>query len=295
MKTIIFILLLTITSTVNCQTNEPSNDKKLFIAPFIEFNYNDNIKIGDRFSNTFWNTESYSMKLLDKKENNIYVSNFTIPIKYTTYSFDSIIKHNIKNWNTKNSNDTLKVIKKPIYINENGFIGSLTYTYSNIYNKYSVVFSGSKIYSDGYTTFEYMQLSDNKLNTKKESLIVKSLLKRVVYIDSLTLAQSKDEIIKDITIKLKKTTEKSLAVIDKNKETTNYLVEVSKSNTLKYSVEVPLKGTYYATQTIEPNKENKLIISFDKKYGNKTYTCNLIVTTSTNRKIKIPFKVDLSK
>ena len=293
-----FLLLLMLVSTAfkaSCQNKgkQPGN-KVLFIAPFIELSYNDSLEIGKRYSNTYYSTEAYSMKYKNAKGSSIYIENFTMPIEYNMHSLDSNIKANIENWERHAENDTIKLLEKPVYINENGFVGSVTYNYSKISRQYSIVFSGSKIYDDGHTTLVYKQSGDNEVDKSEEISKIRSLLRDIKYISQKNIKKTEADLIRQTKIEILKTGKAGNNLFRYQGEMINYEVKTKRKSEFKYAVEIPINfGRTNGTQIIEPNEQNDLIITFKKNDDDKTKKCNLILTTKSNRKIKIPFVVNL--
>lgn len=298
MKYLLTILtLFTLFLNASCQNKEKHyEEKKLFIAPFVELTYNDSIEIGERFSNTYYNTEAYELKFKNTSENRIYIENSTLPIKFDMKSLDSLIQLNIDNWENKQGNDTAKILFKPTYINENGFIGSASFIYSKVFRKYSVTFSGSRIYSNGHTTFEYMQSSDDKLKSESEISTIKNLLNKIKYIEQSNIEKTEAEIAINTIIQFVRTNKKANNIINYNGEIISYEIKTNRIKGMKYSVEIPINfGNVNGTQTIEPNEQNQLIVDFKKEDTDLVKNCSLVLTTEINKKIKIPFKIEIDK
>lgn len=280
----LFIVLLTLYfGTVDAQTT----NSYLFIEPTVSLSYDSTvIKIKDRFSNTYYHTESYSLTCFPT---NAYVlidarPSFEIPTqKYQ----DSLIDISIKMSNSID-NDTIQVYKKGISIHYKEFSGFGLIVKAKKEKRYAISFYCSKFYDGGYCTIFYSASSKNKIeNYDNDYKNLASL------IDGITTYTRKDFEVEDSLIVAKYSI--SVDSVGRPVDFPAYLKrsffgEVKIKPTLEDKVkEVQVKWEY-GSQIFTPKADGKIYIDCnDKEKGLIEKQCELILLDKFGKQVRVPF------
>lgn len=287
-QSVILTLLFAYQTSGFCQ----SSQSNLFIEPNVALKYdNSSLKVTDRFSNSYYGTEAYSLNYLKKDGSKSYIY---IEAKNSTTTpdqnyQDSILDISIEYLNSIKS-DSISVYKKAKTINYKEFSGySVVFKYEKE-NKYATAFYCYKYFDGGICVISYLSAAAAKVDSyKSEYSILTSL------IDGLITYSKKDlEILnseeKQISDKIKIIVDSIPRPADFHFEAT-FLGNVTIIDESKSEIKhLEVQGEYYP-QIVEKDSLGKFFIYFnDKQKGFIEKEGILIIKDKIGRKVTVPFK-----
>jgi hypothetical protein len=260
----------------------------LFIEPSVSLNYDSTIiKIKDRFSNTYYNTESYSVTYLPS---NAYVLIDASPsVESPTQEYqDSLIDISINMCN-KLDNDTLQIYKEGVAVHYKGFSGFGFIVKDKKEKKYAISFYCSKFYEGGFCTIFYSVSTTDKIDSYEDD---KKVLTSII--DGITTYTNKDFEVEDSLLLAKYTI--SVDSVSRPADLPlNFKRTFFGKVTVKPTLDNKVKGVYvserYGSQIFTPQPDGQLIIDcFDTQKGTVEKKCELILLNNFGKQVRIPFE-----
>jgi len=259
-----------------------------FIEPNVSVAYDSNyFKVGQRYSNTFYETEGYDFSYLRDTANKVRIhinanhGTRTIP----KHLQDSILLVNIK-YLQGIKNDSFEVVYVDTVIKSiNGFSLAGFVGYDKINKQYGAMIGGFHISSNDLTEVTYR--SENRNNLEEEYQVLNSFLQNFKSYSTLEM-EKEDSLLKArYTVLVTPTTTVADNFTYRKK---TYSGTVSVKEPLAHKVAEVRLATSLGLEIFTPDAKGMVpIISYDEQRGLVVKKGDLILLNSFGKKVKVPF------
>jgi hypothetical protein len=281
-----FITLLFSTLSF-CSTKLVGQNANKFIEPNISISYDSNyLKIGQRYSNTFYETEEYDFSYLDNsaKKATIHIK-AAHPIDFPSKQLrDSLILSGLDEIkNAQNDSFTIIDVDKRVRdISEFSCVGIVGY--DKVHKEYATIISCYHFSENDNTEINF--ISNGKVLDDEYAIVI-SLLKGFKAYSKQEI-ENEEQLIKSKYTVLVVPTQ---AVIDNFKHRPKtYVGVVSTKQPLQNKVSEVRLTSSVGQEIFTPDENGKVYIaSNDKAKGNISKNGELIILNSFGKKVKLPF------
>jgi hypothetical protein len=259
----------------------------LYVEPNVSLSYDSNlIKIKDKFSNTLYNTDSYSLSYIP---NSGYINiqagySLSAPSKKVQ---DSLVDLSIKMCN-KSDNDTIKIFKKGIPFHYKDFSGFGFIIKGKKEKRYVISYYCFNYFDGGFCNFFYAKTSEKKISKyKTDEKIVKTIIDGITTYSRKEIEEENDFLIPKYTISVDSVS-RPLS-LDAFLNRTFYGKVNIKTNEKNKIVKVEVYNDY-GSEIFKTQSDGQLLIDcYDYKKGKIVKKCNLVVLNKFGRQVRIPF------
>lgn len=281
-------ILLVLTLIISAFTLGQKVNTYKFIEPNISVSYDSTIfRISQRYSNSFYETESYDFAYqVDKADNvNIHIVADHPRPALSQRTIDSLLLSNLKaTKNEKTGSLTIVSIDSTVQ-HLNGFSCTGFVAYDKKKKKYGAFIGGFHISENDKTEISYS--SENRNDLEKEYQILKLFLQGFKSYSQKQIEQEDSLIKSEYTVRVQAT--KELPDDFKfRRKTFSGIVAVEQS--LKHKIAEVRLNMSVGQEVFLPNDKGVIpIVCYDEQKGNVEKEGELILLNSFGKKVKIPF------